>query len=140
MYTTKQDLIDKFGEREVIALTDREPFQHAVNESVLDGAIAAVCAEIDSYISPRYPVPLTPVPKILSYMACDMVRYYLTGSAASETDPITMRYKNAVKFLTTVGKGDVTLGGMPNNAGAAPTVSNTVQMVSGGRVFERGSF
>lgn len=140
MYATKQDLINKFGQREVIALTDREPYQHAINDEVLDNAIAAVCAEIDSYISPRYPTPLNPVPKILSFMACDMVRYYLTGAAATETDPIAMRYKNAIKFLVSVGKGEVTLGGMPESKGVAQTVSNTVQMVSGGRVFGRGGY
>lgn len=140
MYATKQDLINKFGEREVIALTDREPYQHAVNDTVLNEAIVAVSAEIDSYISPRYPVPLNPVPKIIAFMACDMVRYYLTGAAATETDPIAMRYKNAIKFLVNVGEGKVTLGGMPNNAGVAPTVDNTVQMTSGGRVFGRGDY
>ncbi|PTQ91269.1 gp436 family protein [Agitococcus lubricus] len=140
MYATKQDLINKFGEREVIALTDREPYQHAVNDAVLNDAIAAVCAEIDSYISPRYAVPLNPVPKIVSYMACDMVRYYLTGAAATETDPIAMRYKNAIKYFVEVSKGAVTMGGMPNNAGVAPTVDNTVQMTSGGRVFVRGDY
>lgn len=140
MYATKQDLINKFGQREVIALTDREPYQRAINDEVLDNAIAAVCAEIDSYISPRYPTPLNPVPKILSFMACDMVRYYLTGAAATETDPIAMRYKNAIKFLVNVGEGKVTLGGMPENKGVAQTVSNTVQMTSGGRVFARGGY
>lgn len=140
MYATKQDMTNKFGEREVIALTDREPYQNLINDNVLNDAIAAVSAEIDSYIGSRYPTPLNPVPKIVSYMACDMVRYYLTGAAATETDPITMRYKNAVKFFGEVSKGVATLGGMPNEAGVAKTTANTVHMVSGGRVFERGTF
>lgn len=140
MYTSREAMVNKFGEREVIALTDREPYTDEINDTVLDDAIAAVCGEIDSHIGARYNVPLNPVPKVLTQLASDMVRYYLTGAASTETNPIVARYNNAVKFLKSVAKGEVTLGGMPNNAGVAPTTANTVHMVSGGRVFERGSF
>jgi len=140
MYTSREAMVNKFGEREVVALADREPFINEINDTVLNDAIIAVSGEIDSYIGSRYATPLTPVPVILTQFASDMVRYYLTGAAATETNPIVARYNNAVKFLTRVGKGEVTLGGMPNNAGVAPTTANTVHMVSGGRVFERGAF
>lgn len=140
MYAVKQDMINKFGLLEVIALTDREPWQNIVNDAVLDDALAAVSAEVDSYIGSRYTTPLTPIPKILTQMTCDMARYYLTSAAATETEAIAVRYNNAIKFFKAVGKGEVTLGGMPNNTGVAPTSSNTVHMTSGGRIFGREGF
>lgn len=140
MYTTKEAMVNKFGHAEVLALTERGTYVGVIVDEVLDAAIIAVSGEIDSYIGSRYATPLTPVPVILTQLASDMVRYYLTGAAATETNPIVARYNNAVKFLKSVAKGEVTLGGMPNQAGVAPTTANTVHMVSGGRVFERGSY
>lgn len=138
MYATLEAMVNKFGEREIIALTDRgPPFTNTINNDVLNDAIETVNGEIDSYIGSRYAVPLNPVPKVLTQQACDMVRYYLTGAAATATDDITSRYNNAIKFLTRVNKGELTLGGMPNEAGVAQTTSNTAQMSSGGRVFGR---
>lgn len=134
MYATRDEMVTRFGEGEVIALTDRV-FAGAVDETVLAGALEAAGVEIDGYISSRYQLPLAQPPKILTGYACDIARYRLCGSGTRVTDDIRDRYRDAVKFLELVAGGKVTLGGMPD--GAPMPTDNTVQFASGTRVFAR---
>lgn len=123
-YATQANMITRFGEDEVIALTDRANVG-TVDSAVLAGALAEADAEIDPYLAPRHPLPLASVPKILTGYACDIARYRLCGAGVTETDAIRNRYKDAVRFLESVASGKIGLGlDAANNP--APT-ANTVQ-------------
>lgn len=137
-YASKANMLARFGEHEVIALTDRANLG-TVDDAVLAGALAEADAEIDPYLAPRHKLPLASVPKILSGFACDIARYRLCGTGGvTETDEVRNRYKDAVKFLESVASGKIGLGLDAANQVAVP--SNTVQFSSpGSRVFDRGS-
>lgn len=134
MYATRDDMVKRFGEKEVIALTDRD-YTGLIDDAVLDEALAAAGVEVDGYIGGRYPLPLAQPPKILTGYACDIARYRLCGSGTQLTEDIRDRFRDAVRFLELAASGKVTLGGMPDG-GSAPT-DNTVQFTQGSRVFAR---
>ena len=133
-YATRADLIARFGEREVMTMTDRS-LTGQIDEAVLDAALAAADAEIDGYLGGRYPLPLPAVPRILTGYACDIARYRMVGADAFETEPIRQRYRDAIKFLEQVAAGKITLGGMPDGSVAKP--GNTIAFVPGSKVFGR---
>lgn len=136
-YATTANMLARFGEAEVIALTDRENLG-TVDDAVLAGALAEADAEIDPYLAPRHVLPLASVPKILTGFACDIARYRLCGAGVTETDEIRNRYKDAIRFLEQAAAGKIGLGLDAANNVAAP--ANTVQFSApGGRVFDRGA-
>ncbi|MCW3479735.1 DUF1320 domain-containing protein [Neisseriaceae bacterium JH1-16] len=134
MYATRDDMVVRFGELEVIQLADREETGQ-IDDTVLSGALEAASVEIDGYLGGRYPLPFAEPPKILTGYACDIARYRLCGSGTQLTEDIRNRFDDAKRFLEMAGAGKITLGGMPGG-GPAP-VSNTVQFATGTRVFAR---
>lgn len=134
MYATTADMIVRFGQAEVLALSDPEDTGE-VDQGVLDVAISDASAEIDSYLAGRYRLPLDPRPKHLTRICCDIARYRMTGDDRQETDPIVVRYRAAIRYLELVASGKVTLG--PAEDGITPSSDNAVQFTQGERVFAR---
>lgn len=135
-YAAKANMIARFGEDEVIALTDRANLG-VVDDAVLAGALAEADAEIEPYLPPRYTLPLSNVPKILVGFACDIARYRLCGAGVTETDEIRRRYEDAVKFLVRVSRGEIGLG--LDTANVAPAAPASVQVAAPARVFNSDS-
>lgn len=136
-YAAKANMIARFGEPEVIALTDRANIG-VIDDAVLAGALAEADAEVDPYLAPRHKLPLASVPKILSGFACDIARYRLCGAGVTETEEVRNRYKDAIKFLESVATGKIGLGLDAANNVAPP--ANTVQFSApGARVFDRAN-
>lgn len=115
-YATKQNLIDRFGQEELIQLTDRAN-AGAIDDTVLNQAIADADAEIEGYLPGRYTLPLASVPPVLTRIACDVARYHLYDDHA--TEQVRTRYEDARKLLEGIASGKVQLG-LPASAGAAP--------------------
>lgn len=134
MYATVDIMTARFGQREVIALSDREDTGEA-NATVLGDALDDASSEIDTYLAGRYTLPLDPAPKMLAGVCCDIARYRLCGGETVMTEEIEKRYNAAVKFLRLVASGEVTLGA--NAAGAVAEPDNSIQFVPGTRVFGR---
>ncbi len=137
-YATQQDMIKAFGEREIVALTDRER-TGALNAAVLDHALEQADGEINPYLVNRVNIPLSVVPPILVTHACNIARYRLTGSEAMETEIIERRYKDAMRFLEMVAAGKVSLGVDAQGEQPTPPTGGAVQFSSGGHVFSRES-
>lgn len=131
-YASQQNLIDRFGEDELIQLTDRAN-TGLINSTVVARALADADAEINGYLSTRYTLPLSPVPAVLEKLACDISRYQLFENSVTEI--VQERYENAVRFLKDVAAGRVTLGVDSNNA--QPVTNNSVQMSATKPVFRR---
>lgn len=131
-YATKQNMIDRYGEDEVIALTDRSN-AGVVGDAVLAAALAETDAEIDPYLMARYTLPLASVPKVITGFACDITRYRLTGANVTETDVVRLRYKDAIKFFESVAAGKISLG--LDAVGSAPAEAGSVQVSAPARVF-----
>lgn len=127
-YVTQQQLVDRFGEEELIQLTDRAN-TGTIDAAVLNQAISDAGSEIDGYLAGRYQLPLATVPSILALYCGDIARYRLYDDVAREE--VRKRYDDAIEFLRLVAKGTVRLGAdEPASAGGA-------QMETGGRVFGR---
>lgn len=106
-YATAADLIARFGEDELIQLTDRS------GAGVPDAAVVARAledsgAEIDGYLASRYRLPLPTVPALLARIACDIARYRLWEDRAS--DEVRRRYEDARRLLENLSSGKVSLG------------------------------
>ncbi|WP_175892406.1 gp436 family protein [Burkholderia cepacia] len=134
MYATVEFMTARFGQREVIALSDRERTGD-VNATVVGDALDEASAEIDTYLAGRYALPIDPQPKMLAGICCDIARYRLCGGETVMTDEIRDRYKSAIAFLKLVAAGDVTLGA--TTTGSVTQPDNSVQFVTGTRVFGR---
>lgn len=133
-YCTRQQMIDRFGEPELIQLTDNGPIaQGVIDDTVLNGAIDDASAEVDGYLAGRYDLPLSVVPTVLTRIACDITRYYLYDDAVP--DRVEKRYDDAVKFLRSVGKGEISLG--VDSGGAEAQPADMAEMQTGGRIFGR---
>jgi phage gp36-like protein len=137
-YATQQDLVDRFGEEELIQLTDRTNIPVSTIDPVVVGrAIDDASALIDGYLQKVLALPLSVVPPVLSKSASDIARYYLHGKAADKDSPVTRAYNEAVGWLKDVSKGLVQLsaeGEAPKAAGGG-----TVKASAPGRVFTRDS-
>nr|OAM18008.1 hypothetical protein A7P90_09045 [Eikenella corrodens] len=95
---TRQDLIDRFGEDELVVLTDREG-RGVIDDEVLNRAIEDAEAETAAYIQAAGLVLPSP-PKVLVIKVCDIARYYLHDNG--ETQVVLDRYKQAIAWLRDV--------------------------------------
>ena len=95
---TRQDLIDRFGEDELVLLTDREG-RGVIDDEVLNRAIEDAEAETAAYIQAAGLVLPSP-PKVLVIQVCDIARYYLHDNG--ETQVVLDRYKQAIAWLRDV--------------------------------------
>ncbi|MGE4501982.1 MAG: gp436 family protein [Thiomicrospira sp.] len=126
MYCTQADLINRFGEWELVGLTN--PGGDTINTAALDQAMADAGAEIEAYLGGRYALPLNPVPKVLNRIACNLARYYLYDNAVPDT--VEKTYQDSLRFLKDVAKGLVKLGiaadgSQPNAAESSAKMTST---------------
>ncbi len=134
-YATVDSMINRFGRDDLILLTERQDsVPGEINQPAVEQALADATAEINGYISGRYQLPLDPVPAVLERNCCDVARYFLYGERAPEQ--IEKRYKDVVKYLVMVSKGDISL-----TLAADDIVNNgdelTVTIENSGSVFSR---
>lgn len=139
-YATVQDMIDRYGEPEMIQLTD--PDIVAVLAPKAQRALDDAQAFADSFVGRVYRLPLAgctkpaPVPgdlgavqqvapPQLTRVVCDVARYYLYSDLAPEHE-VYLRYKAAERELMQIAEGKSVLscpwGGVPGAlvAGDAP--------------------
>ena len=139
-YATVDAMKRKFGERELIQLTETEPpYLDTINIDKLNAAMQEANSEIDAYVGSRYPLPLQTIPPFLIEIGCNLARYYAVTGDLSENDPIKNRYESSIKTLTKISKGDLTLGGSPaGESKPVQTSSNNVMFSVGRRDFGNG--
>ncbi|ACM37162.1 hypothetical protein RvVAT039_04310 [Agrobacterium vitis] len=139
-YCTKQDLIERFGERELLQLTDRTtPPALAIDDTVVARAIADATAFADGYIGKAYKLPLVTVPEVLTKVTCDVARYYLHFKGVEKDSPIQRAYDQALSYFRDVSKGVVQL--IETDTGEVPPApgGGQVQVVAPAKVFSRQS-
>lgn len=128
-YATQQDLIDRFGNDELLQLADRD------GNSILDAEIIAKALSdadtlIDSHVGVRYDLPLVSTPALLNQLASDIARYRLYKDGA--TEQVNDRYKDALRQLRAIAAGTAVL----DIAGDQPTAAGAVVKSSGpARIF-----
>lgn len=132
IYATVANMVDRFGELELIQLTDLDNMP----PSTMGTARVAVKLEdatafVDGYVGQVYRLPLQGcakpatlpggaveyvAPPVLTRITCDLARYYLHDDLAPENE-VYRRYKAAVKELDDIASGKALLacpwGGSP---------------------------
>ena len=107
---------------------------------IIDAAIGDADAEIDGYLAKRYAVPLSPAPKVINKFSKDIAVYNLFSRIGIDegTDQKTYlnRYNAAIKFLTLVAEGKVSLGEEADDPATAAATGFSVK--SNPRLFSRG--
>lgn len=128
IYATVQDMIARFGEPEMIQLTDPDD-QAAVQPARIQLKLDDAHALADGYLGRVYALPLTgcakPVgvgavehvpPPQLTRIVCDVARYYLYDDLAPESE-VYRRFKQATAELQAIADGKAALmcpwGGEP---------------------------
>ena len=132
---TAQLLLDAAAGADLSSYTSTEVTRVATVLALVNQALADAADTINSYISGRYTVPLSGVPGVLERTACELARYNLYDDQV--TDVIKARYDASIKYLTSVSRGDVSLG--VDEATSQPVPSSAgAELVTAGRVWQRG--
>ena len=122
VYATVADLIDRFGESEMIGLTD--PDNTAVQSARAQRKLDDAHALANGYVGMAYRLPLagcakpapqpgnpqaveTVAPPLLTRLVCDIARYYLYDDKC--TDEVLKRYEQAKQELLHISQGKATL-------------------------------
>lgn len=133
IYATRTDMTQRYGERELIALTDRDDTGQ-INATVLARALEDAVATVDGFVGKVYRLPLlgclkptgstvgAPLyvpPPLLTRITCDLARYYLYTDLPDEHE-VSRRYKAVMSELDAMAKGKTQLvcpwGGSPGTA------------------------
>lgn len=116
-------MVTRFSETELIQRTDTQN-AGVIDSDVLSRAIEDASADIETYLS-RYSLPLSPVPRSLNRICCDMARYYLYDDGMP--DVVKTRYDDAIKFMTGISRGSIHLG--VDSAGDTPVAEDHLIVV-----------
>lgn len=134
-YCTLDDLINDFGEQEILRLSDRaRPATGQVVITVVEKAIEDADAEINMYLEGRGLLPLPSVPDTLRRIASDITRYYLYQNPGTDT-PVAVRYAQRIRQLEKVAAGKLSLG--LDNAGQVLEPDESVVFCPGRNMFRR---
>lgn len=131
-YANQADLQTRFKDQELIELTD-ETGTGEIDVAAVAVALADTDAEINGYLAGRYSLPLTQTSPELVRLACDIARYRLYDTRA--TEQVKARYDEAIKKLRDVSIGKASLG--IDQASQPVKVAGSAEVSSGGRVFGR---
>jgi phage gp36-like protein len=108
IYATVDQFKTAFGFQESVQLTNLEnPGATAINAPVLTQSLMEASAEIDGYLRQVYSLPLAGVCNDLVRVCLDIARYRLDSVRPRED--VRKRYEDAIKWLTAVAKGLITL-------------------------------
>ncbi len=136
MYASVANMVARFGELEVIQVSDRDRTGD-IDHAVVNVALSDASLEIDGYLS-RYNPPISPTPPVLVRVACEIAHYRLLGiNNTLLTDEIIKRYDRNILWLKDVKSGKAALNGVVNDNDGKDDSGDAVQFNSGTRVFSR---
>jgi len=129
-YITSADLVQRYGEDQVLTLADEERTDDIASPSVvlrIERAIEGAEGEVNGYVSRRYDVPVisVPLPRQLVDIVIDVTMWKLCRGPTQEDDGLRMRYKDARKTLEGIASGTISLGIPDPDAGGGNFVTTT---------------
>lgn len=110
-YATVQDMIDRFGETEMIRLSEPEDrTAEAVLDAKVEKALADATALINDYVRGRYAVPIAAPGLSVVRAACILARYDLAkGERTFPTEQMEKDRKEIVAWLEGIAAGRINL-------------------------------
>lgn len=125
MYATRDDMVKRYSLTEVSQLE-----RYLTGGESVDAAIADAGSIIDGWIGAKYAVPLEYPPDNIKIFVCDIARYLLWKSKASEE--VRRRYDDAMSYLKGVSKGtNVLLVKNPTTQEVKPAAKSPTAMPMG---------
>ena len=125
MYATRDDMVKRYSLAEVSQLE-----RYLTGSESVDAAIADAGSIIDGWIGAKYTVPLEYPPDNIKIFVCDIARYLLWKSKASEE--VRRRYDDAMSYLKGVSKGtNVLLVKNPTTQEVKPAAKSPTAMPMG---------
>lgn len=133
-YCTQAQFVTKFGELELIQLTDHAQIG-TVDVTVLASAQAAADSDINKRLRKRgWTVPVTATPDIVA-IALDITRFYLYSN--QEIEIVTNAFKRRIKELDDFAAGVIMLDiGEPDTQASS---AGDVDFVQSERIFNADS-
>ena len=108
---------------------------------IIEAAIEDADAEIDGYLAKRYKVPFEQAPKVLVKFSKDIAVYNLFSrigiDEGSDQKNYLNRYNAAIKFLTLVAEGKVSIGAQADDPATAASTGFAAK--SNPRLFSRNT-
>ena len=134
-YCTQADIERRIGDEDLAALADHDG-DGSPDADVVEAAITDACSLIDSYLSVRFTVPVSPVPEAVRPRAVNLAVYFLRLGRDSATEDVIRQYDEDIAWLERVAAGSVSLGIEPRpfESSSAPGVLYEGQR----RLFGRG--
>jgi len=137
-YAAEQDIIDLHGAELLDLLADTDGDGNRDSAAVTQ-ALEDASAVIDSYLSARYALPLSQIPRTLVTLCVDIAIYRLARSPDLLSEDIRQRYEDALKHLSHIAAGKAGLGiAEPESAGSSEMVVMDAQPRRSGRDKLRG--
>lgn len=137
MYATQQDMIDRYGEDDLLIAADHDG-DGVADAAVVTQGLSDATDLINTYIGERVPLPLVTVPAILKRLCVD-IALYLMSKPPSITEEKRKRYEDALKLLAAISDGKVSLGASESGEPASGSASGGASFTAKDRVFKRGS-
>ncbi|MBI1214548.1 MAG: DUF1320 domain-containing protein [Alphaproteobacteria bacterium] len=135
-YATQGDMVTRYGEDQLIELTDRaDPPAGVIDAAIMAAALADADAKINAYISRRYTLPLAETPALLRQTA-EAISYFILSRGRHSTQD-REAYDDALKQLADLGTGAATLN-IPTGEEPASSAARAAE-TGPGRVFSRDS-
>lgn len=136
MYATVSDMIDRYGETQIIRLSRPEDrTAETVDENKVNIALADAGALIDGYIRGRYFAPIAVPPKEIVRATCVLARYDLAqGEHTDPSEEMSKGRKDIITWLENIAKELVNLD-VPAAEPAGPAVNSGPRMSDRPRIM-----
>lgn len=121
-YATKQDMIDLFGDREVMILSNLDNEEQditEINDRRLNAALAYASDKINIHVLAQYPWVREAPPDTIRWLCADIARYHLEHNEPPRAD-VVKRAEEALETLEKIAEGKLALYKEPDK-GSSPT-------------------
>lgn len=131
MYATVDQMIERFGDTEMIRLSEPEDRTALTwNVAKIEIALSDASVTADSYLRARYALPVANPPKDLVRHICILARYDLAqGSNISPSDEMTEGRKDTIAWFKMVAGNKINID--------APSLSGTTNASHGAKTSDR---
>ena len=131
MYATVEQMTSRFGETEMIRLSEHEDrTAEAVNDAKIEIALVDASTQADSYLRSRYRLPVANPPADLVRAVCHLARFDLANGARTEpTEQMRLSRKEIIAWLEKIASNLINLD--------IPSIGGTTDASHGARISDR---